>query len=75
MNAAQRPSRWSAAIEDAIFRDVLTRFAPHLPLERTTPRRPVATRAELAGFCDNWIWTAGHDSFIVQAVGWVDVRR
>jgi hypothetical protein len=67
MTGASLPNAWSADIEDAIFRGVVTRFAPHLPLERATPRRAVATRAELEGFCDNWIWTAGHDSFIVQA--------
>ena len=59
--------RWSAAIEDDIYRDVVTRFAPHLPLERVAPRRAAATAAEIEGICDNWIWTAGHDSLIVQA--------
>jgi hypothetical protein len=29
--------------------------------------RPVTTREEIQGICDNWIWTAGHDSLIVQA--------
>ena len=59
--------RWSAQIEDTIYREVVTRFAPHLPLERVAPRRPAATPAEIEGICDNWIWTAGHDSLIVQA--------
>ncbi len=30
-------------------------------------RRAAATPAEIEGICDNWIWTAGHDSLIVQA--------
>lgn len=59
--------RWSAQIEDDIYRDVVTRFAPHLPLVRVVPRRPATTAAEIEGICDNWIWTAGHDSLIVQA--------
>jgi len=67
MNTPVEPGRWSARIEDDIYRDVVTRFAPHLPLERVAPRRPAATPAEIAGICDNWIWTAGHDSLIVQA--------
>jgi hypothetical protein len=61
------PYRWSARIEDDIYRDVVTRFAPHLPLERVVPRRAATTAAEIEGICDNWIWTAGHDSLIVQA--------
>ena len=67
MNTPVEPGRWSARIEDDIYRDVVTRFAPHLPLERVSPRRPATTPAEIAGICDNWIWTAGHDSLIVQA--------
>jgi hypothetical protein len=59
--------RWSAQIEDDIYRDVVTRFAPHLPLERTAPRRDAVAAWEIKGICDNWIWTAGHDSLIVQA--------
>jgi hypothetical protein len=66
MNAPVEPYRWSAWIEDDIYRDVVTRFAPHLPLERVAPRRPAAT-PEIERICDNWIWTAGHDSLIVQA--------
>ena len=61
------PECWSARIEDNIYRDVVTRFAPHLPLERLAPRRPAATTGEIEGICDNWLWTAGHDSLIVQA--------
>jgi hypothetical protein len=67
MDIALPQYRWSARIEDDIYRDVVTRFAPHLPLERVVPRRAAATAAEIEGFCDNWIWTAGHDSLIVQA--------
>jgi hypothetical protein len=67
MNAPVEPYRWSARIEDDIYRDVVTRFAPHLPLQRAAPRRPATTPAEIEGICDNWIWTAGHDSLIVQA--------
>jgi hypothetical protein len=59
--------RWSARIEDDIYRDVIARFAPHLPPQRIAPRRPAATAVEIEGICDNWIWTAGHDSLIVQA--------
>jgi hypothetical protein len=59
--------RWSAQIEDDIYRDVLRRFAPHLPLDRVAPRRDAVTPWEIEGICDNWIWTAGHDSLIVQA--------
>jgi hypothetical protein len=67
MNAALESHRWSAQLEDDIYRDVVTRFAPHLPLVRASPRRPATTPAEIEGICDNWIWTAGHDSLIVQA--------
>jgi hypothetical protein len=67
MSMVQERLRWSAQIEDDIYRDVVTRFAPHLPLERAAPPRPAATRSEIEGICDNWIWTAGHDSLIVQA--------
>jgi hypothetical protein len=67
MNDPAEPCRWSARIEDDIYRDVVTRFAPQLPLERAAPRRPATTAAEVEGICDNWIWTAGHDSLIVQA--------
>jgi hypothetical protein len=59
--------RWSAQMEDDIYRDVVARFAPHLPLQLTAPARAAATPAEIEGICDNWIWTAGHDSLIVQA--------
>jgi hypothetical protein len=67
MNDPAEPCRWSARIEDDIYRDVVTRFAPQLSLERAAPRRPATTAAEVEGICDNWIWTAGHDSLIVQA--------
>jgi len=67
MSMIQERLRWSAQIEDEIYRGVVTRFAPHLPLERAAPPRPAATRSEIEGICDNWIWTAGHDSLIVQA--------
>jgi hypothetical protein len=67
MSATPESDRWSAQLEDDIYRDVIARFAPHLPLQRTVPARPVATPAEIEGICDNWIWTAGHDSLIVQA--------
>jgi hypothetical protein len=67
MDSVVQPVRWSAQIEDDIYRDVVMRFAPHLPLKRLAPRRPAVTEAEMAGICDNWIWTAGHDSLIVQA--------
>jgi len=59
--------RWSSQTEDDIYRDVVTRFAPHLPLQRTAPPRDALTPWEIEGICDNWIWTAGHDSLIVQA--------
>jgi hypothetical protein len=67
MSAALESYRWSAQLEENIYRDVVSCFAPHLPLERMAPRRPAATPAEIEGICDNWIWTAGHDSLIVQA--------
>jgi hypothetical protein len=67
MSVVLEPYRWSAQVEDDIYRDVVTRFAPHLPLQRAAPARPAATPAEIEGICDNWIWTAGHDSLIVQA--------
>ena len=34
MDAALVPYRWSAQIEDDIYRDVVMRFAPHLPLNK-----------------------------------------
>ncbi len=67
MGALTQQPRWSAQIEDDIYRGVVTRFAPHLPLARRAAPRPAKTAAEIEGICDNWIWTAGHDTLIVQA--------
>jgi hypothetical protein len=67
METVSTQYRWSAQIEDDIYRDVVTRFAPHLPLVRAEPPRLAKTATEIVGICDNWIWTAGHDSLIVQA--------
>ena len=47
MSAALESHRWSAQLEDDIYRDVVTRFAPHLPLVRASPRRPATTPAEI----------------------------
>jgi hypothetical protein len=58
---------WSAEIEDDIYQAAVSRFAPYLPLTRSKPSRLAKTAAEIEGICDNWIWTAGHDSLIVQA--------
>jgi hypothetical protein len=67
LDALAQQVRWSAQIEDEIYHRVIARFAPCLPLVRSNPPRPVKTAAEIEGICDNWIWTAGHDSLIVQA--------
>ncbi|MDO9712877.1 hypothetical protein [Paracraurococcus lichenis] len=61
------PYRWSAAIEAEIFRDVAERHAPHLAGERSVSRQAAETPEEFARIADHWLWTAGHDSFIVQA--------
>ncbi len=38
MEIVSAQHRWSEVIEDDIYRDVVRRFAPHLPLVRTAPR-------------------------------------
>jgi hypothetical protein len=66
--AVTQQVRWSVQTEDDIYCKVVSpRFAPFLPLTRSGPPRPANTAAEVEGICDNWIWTAGHDSLIVQA--------
>ena len=67
MDMVSTQHRWSEVLEDDIYRDVVRRFAPHLPLVRTAPARAAMTALEIEGICDNWIWTAGHNSLIVQA--------
>ena len=67
MDTVSTQHRWSEVLEDDIYRDVVRRYAPHLPLVRTGPARAAMTALEIEGVCDNWIWTAGHDSLIVQA--------
>jgi hypothetical protein len=67
MDTVSTQHRWSEVLEDDIYQDVVRRCAPHLPLVRTAPARAAMTALEIEAVCDNWIWTVGHDSLIVQA--------
>ncbi len=67
MGASAQRICWSAQIENDIYQAAVSRFAPYLSLAHSKTPRPAKTAAEIEGICDNWIWTAGHDSLIVQA--------
>lgn len=59
---------WGPALEDALFLTVAHRHVPGLPARRATPPRGPETPAEVQALCDDWVRTAAHDLFIVQAV-------